>query len=364
MLERFCGQGKVVSLQRNCRSLEMPGHLNPSDHWLDQEPANRRKTTALSDPIYPIDINSIRRAFPPGTDAPPLLLDFAAWLEGRPWGSVGCFELVGRFAETAPIVDGSSLRQNFALFARLSEGSVVGAWDPAGCDMTTAPIVVLGSEGQHQIIAASLEGLLAKIALQRFEEEGEWTDFTPHEDVDDATDELADWLSERLGSKTLEQVAELPPELPDFARWMGTWCAERETFWSVHPAMIKIAGELTAHRPKGKNTWDRTHFEVAISGAQYQMRVLRRGRQPVEEASVVEPLLRELRDQMWRDQPTLGLWYSMSFGLYADGRIVPRFDYETRPMFDEQSAELSGAKADLLRAPRPDRWVPAWLAIS
>jgi hypothetical protein len=52
----------------------------------------------------------------------------------------------------------------------------------------------------------------------------------------------------------------------------------------------------------------------------------------------------------------------MSFGLHADGRMLPSFDYETRPMFDEQPAELSGARADLSRAPRPERWVPEWLA--
>jgi hypothetical protein len=320
------------------------------------------RATALSDSSYRVDINSIRRAFPPGTEPPALLLDFAAWLEGRPWGSVGCFDLVGRFAENAPIVDGAPLRENFALFARLPEGSVVGAWNPAGCDMTTAPIIVLGSEGQHQILASSLEGLLARIALQRFEEEGEWTDFTPHEDVDDTTDELANWLRKRLGTRTLEEFAELPAELPDFDRWVGTWCVDREAFWSVHPMMKELADGLKAHRPEGKNSWDRTAFAVAISGAQFQIKVLRGGWQLVEEAAAIEPLLRNLRDQMWRDQSAFGLWYSMLFWLSADGRILPSFDYETRPTFGEQPADLVEAMADLVCAPRPARWVPAWLA--
>src|SRR4051812_41948338 len=47
--------------------------------------------------------------------------------------------------------------------------------------------------------------------------------------------------------------------------------------------------------------------------------------------------------------PSAGLWYSKSFGLQGDGRIVPSFDYETRPMFDEQPAELSEARADISR---------------
>src|SRR5258708_38924750 len=173
----------------------------------------------LSDEPYRIDIDSIRRSFPPGIEAPPLLLDFAAWLQGRAWGSVGCFSLVGDFTDSAPIVDGSPLRDQFALFARLPEGSVVGCWYGIGGRAANAPIVVLGSEGQHEIIATSLEGLLAKIALQRFEADEEWTDFTPHEDVDDLTDELADWLAERLAAKSLGKLGEPPVGAAGFGGW-------------------------------------------------------------------------------------------------------------------------------------------------
>jgi hypothetical protein len=326
------------------------------------QPSSSNGVSALSDNHYSIDIDGVRRAFPPGTEAPTLLLDFAAWLAGRAWGSVGCFNLVGDFPDRAPIFDGSPLREKFALFARLPEGSVVGAWYGAG--QKVAPIVVLGSEGQHEILAASLEGLLAKIALRRFEEDDAWTDFVPHEDADDATGQLADWLGKRLGVKDLKKLAEPPTGLPDFGRWIEKWCRDREEFWAIDPSMIELANHLAAHRPPGKNPWDRTHFEVAIAGSQYQMRVLRGGRQPVEEAAAMEPLLRGLRDDMWRAHAELGLWYSMSLTMAADGRILPFFDYETRPAIGDSLAELSEARADLLRAPRPERWVPAWLAAS
>ncbi|MET3838101.1 hypothetical protein [Bradyrhizobium sp. OAE829] len=311
---------------------------------------------------YPIDIDSIRRAFPPGTEAPPLLIDFAGWLKGRDWGNAGCYELVGDFSDNAPIVDGSPLRDQFALFARLPEGSVVGAWYGAGTSVANAPIVVLGSEGQYEIIAASLEGLLAKIAIQRFEEDVVWTDFTPHEDAEDETHELADWLAKRFRVRDLRSLTEPPTGLPDFGRWMEKWCRDREAFWETHPAMIRLADQLIAHRPPGKTPWDRTIFEVAIAGQQYQVRVLDRGRQPIEESFAIEPLLRGLRDDMWRAKPDLGLWYSMSFSMGADGRILPRFDYETRPAINDVPVAIAEARADLVRAPRPERWVPGWLA--
>ena len=82
----------------------------------------------MSDDAYLVDVNAIRRAFPTGTEPPSLLMDFAAWLDGRPWGSVGCFGLDGKFSDHAPIFDGSPLRTKFALFLRLPDGSLVGYW--------------------------------------------------------------------------------------------------------------------------------------------------------------------------------------------------------------------------------------------
>jgi hypothetical protein len=318
----------------------------------------------LSERPYHIDLDSLRRAFPPQTEAPALLLDFAAGLADGPWGSVGCFDLVGAFAEQAPIVDGSPLRNQFALFMHLPEGSSVGAWCLPDRPVEAAPIVVLGSEGQHQIIAPSLAGLLAKIALQRFEEDGEWTDFTPHEDVDDATDELAEWLCERLGVDDLEPLAAMPKDLPDFAAWMGKWCHDRESYWAGHPRMKELASHLTAHEPAGQNPWARTSFEIAIVGTQYQVRVLDRGRKPIKEAAAIEPILRGLRDEMWQAERDLGLWFSMTMRLGADGSILPSFDYEMRPTFDDVPADVAQARADLARAPRPARWTPPWLAAS
>lgn len=316
----------------------------------------------MPDHPYHIDLNAIHMAFPPGMETPPLLVDFAEWLKEREWGSVACFDLVGQFSDSAPIVDGSPLRKDFALFIRMPDGSAVGYWFGPGLDPSRAPIVALGSEGQHEILSPSLEGLLARVALQQFEDG--WSDFLPHEDVqDDASDELADWLVHRLGAKDLDALTEPSVKLPNFRSWMDKWCRDREDHWARHPIMMELGRQLMAHLPSGKNPWDRTRFEVAIAGAQYEAHVLRRGRQPIKEAAAIEPLLRKLREEMWQGQPELGLWYSMAFRLYADGRLLPHFDYQTRPTISDAPAELEEARADLARAPRPARWVPAWLAV-
>jgi hypothetical protein len=316
----------------------------------------------LSDPHYHIDLDSIRRAFPPGTEVPPLLLDFAGWLEGRPWGSVGCFDLRGQFADTAPVFDSSPLRDKFALFMRLPDGSAVGAWYGAGLDQSNPPIVGLGSEGDYAILAPSLDGLIGRLASQEFETA--WHDLAPHDDVECETAELAQWLAPRLAAVGLAPSEQASSELPDFRAFIDKWSRDREAYWSNHPMMAELGWRLAAHLPKGKKPWDKTRFEIAIVGAQYQARVLQRGPQAFEEAAKIEPLLRELRDDMRRAQPELGLWYSMEFGLYADGRVMPRFGYDDRPTINDAPADLSEARADLARAPRPERWVPAWLAAS
>jgi hypothetical protein len=41
--------------------------------------------------------------------------------------------------------------------------------------------------------------------------------------------------------------------------------------------------------------------------------------------------------------------------------IMPNFDYDTRPTFAGAPVDISEARPDCTRAPRPSRWVPAWL---
>jgi len=258
----------------------------------------------LSDTPYPIDLDSVCGAFPPGIEAPSLLLDFAGWLNGRPWGSVGCFSLQGQFSDHAPIVDGSPLRDRFSLFMRLPDGSAVGGWYGAGLDRDNPPIVGLGSEGDYELLAPSLDGLLAKLTSQQFD--NAWSDLKPHDEVACQTVELAQWLTGRLSGE-MAAGDDDPSELPDFRGFMEKWSRDREDYWANHRLMAELGWRLAAHLPKGKKPWDRTSFEIAIVGRQYQARVLTGGPQPFEEAASIESLLRDLREEMRKAQPELGL---------------------------------------------------------
>jgi hypothetical protein len=320
----------------------------------------------MSDRRYRFDWDGITRSFPPGTQPPALLQEFGAWLDGRPWGSLGTFDLSGSFAEWAPIVDGSGLRKRFALFLHLPDGSVGGFWYPPGAAPERAPVVGLGSEGEAAVLGETLEAFLARIARNRFDDGGTWSDFAPLEDDDaapgdpPALNSLIAWLQERLDGRDLEALASPPQDLSFEAR-MAAWNAERETYWVQHPTMIAMAGLLEAHRPRAHRPWDRTRFEVAIVGRQFEARVLRNGRHPFPEAAAIEPLLRALREEQAQAEPDLGLWSSMAFRMNAEGRILPSFDYDGRPTFGGVPALTAAARADLARFPRTLRWVPDWI---
>lgn len=315
----------------------------------------------MSESRYLVDWQTIRRAFPPGIEPPALLGRFAEWLDGRPWGSVGCFDLTGSFSDDAPIVDGSPLRREFGLFIHLADGGKAGFWYRPGHPVEAAPIVGLGSDGEAAVLATSLEGFLARIALLHFDDGRSWSDFAPSEFVDDATDDLAAWLRQLCSHDDLRTLAgEDAGDTPDFAARMDDWMNEREAYWAKHPSMVAIARLLEAHRPAEEDPWGRTHFEVAIAGSLFEMRVLRAGPQPVPEADRIAPLLRELRTDQARSDPGLGLWFGADLTLGAGGQILPRFDYQARPTIAGAPAPMDEAKADLDRFPRLQQWVPAW----
>ncbi len=327
---------------------------------------------------YIVRSETLPAAFPPGHEPPRLLLDFADWLDGRPWGSLGCFRLQGTLSDEAPIIDGSALRREFSLFLYLPDGSRVGFWHPDGVPTPSSPVVGLGSEGDAAILAGSLEDFLAKLSRDAFSDSA-WSDLAAaEEDEDEDEDEedlaraadgdarnaLADWLAGRIGPERLDEQAGEICDSTAFAARMDAWMHEREAFWAEHPLLTEIGRALAAHRPPGKTPWDRTRLRAAVVGTLCEVQVYRAGPQPVPEIAQVEPLLRELRHEQHRADPDLGLWFEAHLALDAKGCILPRFDYQTRPTVDGAPVPVEEARSDLSQAPRPARWVPDWLADS
>ena len=65
----------------------------------DARPSQRREWTAKAEekaPVYQVDLSELVKAFPgqPGSvSLPPLLRRFGEWMSGKPWRSIGAFDL-------------------------------------------------------------------------------------------------------------------------------------------------------------------------------------------------------------------------------------------------------------------------------
>lgn len=288
----------------------------------------------MVDPPYRIDLESIVRAFPPGARVPTLLYDFAAWLAHHRWGSVGGFALVGSRSDDAPIVDGAPLRDEFALFIRMPDGSVGGFWYGAAT-AAEPPIVMLGSEGEAEILADSLAAFLARIALRDFSTHSPWGDFPANDDMFEADDDglddtpqLAAWLRERLRVAVLEPLLVPDPARADLNARMLRWTESREAYWENDRAMHALARTLADHAPHDTKPWSRARLRCRFDGADaFEAIVYRNGPTPIPEAAAIEPIVRRLREAMARESPRLGAWRELGLALHADGRILPNFVY-------------------------------------
>lgn len=140
-------------------------------------------------------MSKIKSVFNEKIPFPKLLADFEQWAEQFEWGELGYFEFSADRLTDHWIENGSQLADQFALWLHMPDGSMIGFWRPSNfTDIDILPIVLLGSEGEQEVLADSLEEFLYKWA--------DWetvSDLSPDE-TDKQTqykhDEMFDWLEQ------------------------------------------------------------------------------------------------------------------------------------------------------------------------
>ena len=127
---------------------------------------------------------------------PKLLANFAQWQNSFEYGQLGYYELVENSDSDFWkywIEDGESIAHQFALWLYLPDGSMIGFWRPSHfLDEDTLPVVLLGSEGEMEVIADSLEQFLYKLADGSIADVV--FDLEPDDDEQDARPQLNTWL--------------------------------------------------------------------------------------------------------------------------------------------------------------------------
>ncbi len=179
-------------------------------------------------------ICDITHGFPPSVPVPPFLSRFIDWLADKPCGAVGTFEVYSTdIADLLP--DGQELKNEFAPFLSMPDGSLVALWLRNDRNSETAPVVFLDSEGQGFTLAQNLEVFVGRLATGAFTDDDHEEDFLPYtEDPDgggsgipNLQKHLCDWFSK--SEVKIENLDALNAGIDDgfddgeFANWVKNW---------------------------------------------------------------------------------------------------------------------------------------------
>lgn len=146
-------------------------------------------------------MSNIQSIFNKNIPFPKLLADFEQWAEQFDYGALGYFEFETDELDDNWIENGSQLTDQFAIWLRLGEGSMIGFWRPEHFnDDDILPVVLLGSEGEVEVLGESLEDFLYKWGNNGGEFENVY-DLSPSGEEDDETEYLhhliLDWLKDK-----------------------------------------------------------------------------------------------------------------------------------------------------------------------
>jgi hypothetical protein len=320
-------------------------------------------------PIYRVDLNELVKAFP-GQSAraslPPLLSHLGAWMAGKPWRSIGAFDLALQWSDTG-FVGGELHYDDFALFIRLPDGSAAGYW-LIGRDPADSPIVLLGSEGDHAMLAPDLATLIARIAVGDFDDDRAASDFRySGEDygqgvAPDLRGDLQAFLRAQTGIGDLGALVHKARPYPaDFPKWVAKRAEAYAAEMLAHPAMRAMASILDKYRPVNAQPWQTTAINLRWAGPHFDAWLTLDATEPLAEADQLEPHLATLRDEASAKKSGLGLWHRAMLMVYAD-HVWLSPDYIYEPDFRTGRPPAEAFKADQARAPREPRRIPPWLA--
>lgn len=167
---------------------------------------------------FPVNLSSIQKKLPNGMSVPPLLEAFGKWVSKMPQGSLGYFERMsgGKFADDALTKDANkAIAGATGVFMTLGEGSMLALWNHG--DGPPA-VVLLDSEGQHRVLAPTLEAFLVAWSKKKTGTELDGYDFD--EDEPQRHAELAAWLEEN-------EVHARRRKVPDFGAWFDEIASDK-----------------------------------------------------------------------------------------------------------------------------------------
>lgn len=329
------------------------------------------------------DADDIARQWPDGRHAPQLILDVASYMTDKPWRSLGTTRVVGDRMDDFWIENGADLWRDFGCFMRLPDGSRVAQWLRDG-ESGEPPIVLIGSEGEQQILAPDLQSFLAAWALAGFDDQGALVattkaggvevklpsdlirgDDEDEDGVPDGRPAFAAFLEQRIGQPLDQLVKPSPPDQP-FEAFFTAWGEGARAEMLANANLRAIAKTLDHHIPRGKKPWERASFNLAAIDDRIEMAGKGDPRKPLDakEADAVRPFIAAERERRATGvHAPRGLWNVAHLLLYPDGLCQIAADWGSAPKFwHGPAATKSELASEHSRYPKSPRWLEPWMA--
>ncbi|QLG12873.1 hypothetical protein HLB42_18450 (plasmid) [Deinococcus sp. D7000] len=292
--------------------------------------------------------------------SPQLLLDFVAWFDASDPAADRMYRIRPTRLSDSWIENGADLAPHFALFLTLGDGSTIGYWFPEGSAGVDAPMVLLGSEGQKEVLADHLEGLLARLALGDFPDDGPLSGLLlDGERQPDSA--LTTWLTARLGTTDLVGLTRVTTPW-SLQGMLDAWQDAQVETNRANPLLQQIAARLAAYVPPASEPWLTANFKVALVGDHFEAWHLRAGPQPFPEAAALKPLLQAVRAERAEAFPARGAWFSATIRLSGDGKVTVMGQFDEPPQFLGEAPRPEDYAAEMRAFPRSKAWTPGWLA--
>ena len=305
---------------------------------------------------YSVNVQSLRENFPPAFDVPELLLQFSDWLQTKPRGSVGYFALQSDRFNDYWIENGADLHPHFAFFIRDPTGGQIGYWLHDDRRNAPPPIVMVGSEGELEIISNTLEAFLKQLA----ERDTKVSDLDDRDEGTDEGPELTKWLKSRS-----VQPAQSAQECPDLKAWMNAWGESQRRLIDDNPAHVHIADKFRKCVKPNAERWETANFDVLLVGTQFKVWHRSFGPKPMpqDEVDQLEALFRTVREQRAHSLPERGLWFSAWVKVGPSGGAQLSCNFMDRPKILDEFPFISpdDHARDLKAFPRSRHWMPKWL---
>ena len=255
--------------------------------------------------------------------------------------------------------NGSDLSEFFTFFLVLGEGSRVGVWHGTNAPVDDHPVVLVGSEGELEVLGSTVTHFLARLAG---DDDLDLPDLPEPPGLEPFRSHLRSWL----GRTTVEGLCATEPDPPSAA--LEAWFAERSEEARSAAAADPVLGEIHTAlesaidraRLGDLQPWESVQFVARCVARHFELRV---GLEPAEPELCrrIEGPAREYRRQRAASVPGRGGWFTAHFRRHPGSWATPACFFEYRPTFAEVVVTADDYRQDLAEFPRSARWTPDWL---